>query len=457
MSSDTDFPAISIHDIGKCYHLWDSPKDRLKQPLRTMLSRWLPVREKRYFREFWALRNLSFDVGRGESIGIIGKNGSGKSTLLQIICGTLAPTTGSIEIRGRIGALLELGSGFNPEFSGKENVYMNASVLGLKKEEIDEQYEAILEFADIGDFIHQPVKTYSSGMYVRLAFAIAAHVHADILVIDEALAVGDAFFAQKCMRYLRTFLEQGTLLFVSHDTAAVINLCDRAILLDGGMIQAQGSARDICDLYLEKVFAARQDVNRSKNSVRELPAPIDPEHTVDQRLKYINASPLRNDIEVFRFDPHAQSFGNFSASIIDVKFLERMSREPLSWIVGGESVCLRIACMAHADIMSPIVGFYVRDRLGQTLFGDNTYLTYSKNPLLIKAGERFEAEFCFRMPILLIGDYSITAAVAEGSQEQHVQQHWMHDALFFKSHSTSNWSGLIGVPMEKISLRVHSE
>ena len=189
-----------------------------------------------FFREFWALKDVSFEVKRGETVGIIGRNGSGKSTLLQIICGTLSPTGGQVETHGRVAALLELGSGFNPEFTGRENVYMNGSVIGLSRDEIDTLFDDIVAFADIGEFIDQPVKTYSSGMYVRLAFAVIAHVNADTLVIDEALAVGDVFFVQKCMRFLRKFMDEGTIIFVSHDTGAVVNLCNRAFMLNKGQV-----------------------------------------------------------------------------------------------------------------------------------------------------------------------------------------------------------------------------
>ncbi len=205
MSSDQ--VAIQISKLSKCYEIYDAPRDRLKQFILPVLQRKTGRSPKRYFREFWALRDVSFDVMKGETIGVIGRNGCGKSTLLQMICGTLSPTEGSIRTQGRIAALLELGSGFNPEFTGRENVYLNAAVLGLTRSEIEARFDAITAFAEIGEFIEQPVKTYSSGMMVRLAFAVIAHVDADILIVDEALAVGDAFFTQKCMRFLRQFMK----------------------------------------------------------------------------------------------------------------------------------------------------------------------------------------------------------------------------------------------------------
>ena len=226
--------AISVRNLSKCYQIYDQPHDRLKQSIYPRVQKFVGKPPKQYFNEFWALRDVSFQVKKGETVGIIGRNGSGKSTLLQMICGTLNSTGGTIETRGRVAALLELGSGFNPEFTGRENVYMNASVLGLSREEIGARFDDIVAFADIGEFIEQPVKTYSSGMMLRLAFAVIAHVDADILIVDEALSVGDAIFAQKCMRFVRKFQEQGTLLVVSHDENAIKKFCQKALWLSNG-------------------------------------------------------------------------------------------------------------------------------------------------------------------------------------------------------------------------------
>ena len=236
---------IQCTNLGKCYQIYDNPKARLKQAL------WRG--RKQYYKEFWALRNINFTVERGESLGIIGRNGSGKSTLLQLICGTLSPTEGKVHSQGRIAALLELGSGFNPEFTGIENIYLNASMLGLSQNETDERLDNILGFADIGDFIHQPVKTYSSGMAVRLAFAVMAHINAEILIIDEALSVGDAFFTQKCMRFINRFREDNCLLFVSHDPGSVSALCSKSIILKKGHLSAIGESKNILNIY-KRVF-----------------------------------------------------------------------------------------------------------------------------------------------------------------------------------------------------------
>lgn len=440
MSSDI---AIKVENLSKCYHIYDQPRDRLLQ----MLTRG----RKKFYREFWALKDVSFEVKRGETVGIVGRNGSGKSTLLQMICGTLNPTSGTIQTNGRIAALLELGSGFNPEFTGRENVYMNASVLGLTKEEIDGRFDKIVEFADIGDFIEQPIKTYSSGMVVRLAFAVIAHVDADILVIDEALAVGDAFFTQKCMRFLREFMKDGTVLFVSHDTGAVINLCSQAILLSSGSILKRGTAKNVCESYLENISEV-QKVSR-KISKTEQKGIRSSDKFYDQRMKFINCSNLRNDLEVLRFDNKSHSFGAGRAEISDVRFLDE-ELKPLSWVVGGEKVILQIKIKVLAKISSPIVGFVVKDRLGQPLFGENTFLEYSEKVFENNEGDAMEARFCFMMPILPTGDYTITVAVADGTQESHEIQHWIHEAVLFKSHSSSISTGLVGVPMINIVLEV---
>ena len=222
--------SICVSKLSKRYEIYETPRDRLKQFILPRLQGLAGQQVEEYFRGFWALQDVSFEVKKGETLGIIGRNGSGKSTLLQMICGTLNPTAGKIQTIGRVVALLELGSGFNTEFTGRENIYMYASILGLTTQEIDARYEEIIEFADIGEFIEQPVKTYSSGMYVRLAFAVIANVEADVIIVDEALSVGDAFFVQKCMRFLRKFIEQGTLVFVSHD-AALEPLFDRTLRL----------------------------------------------------------------------------------------------------------------------------------------------------------------------------------------------------------------------------------
>lgn len=242
--------AIKVQNLSKCYQIYDNPRDRLKQFVAPRLQRLTWQHPKQYFREFWALKDVSFEVKKGETVGIIGRNGAGKSTLLQMICGTLTPTNGSVETNGRIAALLELGSGFNPEFTGRENVYMNAAVLGLSKEEIDNRFDDIAAFADIRQFMEQPVKTYSSGMVARLAFSVAVQVDPDVLVVDEALSVGDMAFQEKSFTRMKRIRDAGTaILFVSHSTSAVRNFCDRAMWLDTGRMRAIDERLVICDEY----------------------------------------------------------------------------------------------------------------------------------------------------------------------------------------------------------------
>lgn len=445
--------AIKVQGVSKCYHIYQRPHDRLKQFILPRLQKLTGRTVKPYFNSFMALDEVSFEIKKGETVGIIGRNGSGKSTLLQIICGTLSPTFGTIEINGRVAALLELGAGFNAEFTGRENVYMNASIFGLSRKEIDARFPDILEFADIGQFIDQPVKTYSSGMYVRLAFAIIAHVDADILVIDEALSVGDAFFTQKCMRFLRKFMETGTVLFVSHDTAAVTNLCNRAIWLQQGKVKFSGLPKTASELYLAAQFQSTTD---NKTEVLKKPSDLalDTQDFYDMRRDFINNSSLRNDIEVFKFALDTASFGKGGATITSVKLLD-LDNRPVSWIIGGEDVQLHIVCKAHIALISPIVGFLVNDRLGQPLFGDNTFLTYLHTTVSIAAEQEFVSRFQFRMPILPKGDYSITVAITEGSQIDHTPQHWIHDALILKSHSSSVCTGLVGVPMNHIEINIY--
>jgi lipopolysaccharide transport system ATP-binding protein len=443
--------AIRVQNLSKCYHIYNAPRDRLKQFIAPRLQRLIWQKPKQYFREFWALNDVSCEIKKGETVGIIGRNGSGKSTLLQMICGTLNPSSGSIQTNGRIAALLELGSGFNPEFSGRENIYMNASVLGLTKSEIDARYDDIIAFADIGNFIEQPVKTYSSGMSVRVAFAVIAHVDADILVIDEALAVGDAFFSQKCMLFLRNFMKTGTVLFVSHSTDSIKSLCSRVIWLENGIDIEVGEPKDVCERYLEAFYEAQQ----GKSTTTKFKEFIKPDTLAlfkDQRHKFINASNLRNDLQIFEFDLDATSFGKGGAQIQEVLFLDE-NNYPLAWIVGGEKVALRITAHANQVLDAPIIGFFIKDRLGQNLFGDNTYLSHNDHLIKCKDGQKIQAEFIFNMPFLPPGNYSITIAIANGTQEVHEQHHWIHDAISFSSESSSVASGLIGIPMLEIKLK----
>jgi lipopolysaccharide transport system ATP-binding protein len=439
--------AIKVENLSKCYQIYDRPNDRLKQFVLPRLQRLLGRKPKQYFRGFWALKDVSFEVKKGETVGIIGRNGSGKSTLLQMICGTLNPTSGSIQTNGRIAALLELGSGFNSEFTGRENIYMNASVLGLSKSEIDARFDDIVAFADIGDFIEQPVKTYSSGMVVRVAFAVIAHVDADILVIDEALAVGDAVFTQKCMRFMRKFMEQGTVIFVSHDNGSVVNLCQHGIWLNKGIVSKAGSAKEVVEAYTQftlqeiygdKVRLTSVDTNKGSNQEEK-----------NNRITEVN---IDKDTTVSYFSQLNESDGweTGKANIISVRILNTDGQD-IPMLHGGELVNLEIIAIANESIYSPILGWLINDRLGQALFGEHTY-TYVNPPMQINAGEKIKALFQFQMPLLPNGEYAMTVSIAEGDPLEHTQHHWLHDALIIKVASDKLRYGLVGIAMKTVNL-----
>jgi lipopolysaccharide transport system ATP-binding protein len=448
--------AIEVSNLGKSYQMYGRPSDRLKQML--MRGR------KQYFKEFWALKGVSFQIKKGETVGIIGRNGSGKSTLLQIICGTLNPSEGEVKVNGRVAALLELGAGFNPEFTGVENVYMAASLYGLSKDDVDQRFDAIIAFADIGEHLFQPVKTYSSGMYVRLAFAVIAHVDADILVVDEALAVGDAVFTQKCMRFIRKFKENGTLLFVSHDMGSVLNLCERAVWLHGGQIRQMGQAKNISEAYLQYTL---QEVYGKEAELQAIEKPKEDrgQNVTDKKSVDLKAQLNGNedeDVIALDYQSQASAQNNLSEAngwksgageILSVNLTafeaEKTDKEILK---GGEIVKMCITAVAYEDMDRPILGFLVRDKLGQDLFGENTLSFTALHPQIVAAGQRFSAEFVFKLPMLPNGDYSIMASLADGNLYNHVQHHWLHNALIIHVASSKVRWGLVGVEFKKAEL-----
>src|SRR5262245_10813348 len=333
--------ALRVEAISKQYRIYDRPVDRLKESLTR--GRW------RTHREFWALRNISFEVEAGTTSGIIGPNGSGKSTLLQIITGTLEPTHGSVWHDGRIAALLELGAGFSGEFTGIENIFMNASLIGVSKSETERLLPEIASFAEIGDFIYQPVKTYASGMYIRLAFATAIATSPQILIIDEALAVGDAVFQHRCTRRIKEMQEGGTtILFVSHDPGAIRALCSRAILLNEGRMEADGPPAEVLARY-QKVIMAQEAAYAQAELVREKP------------------QPAAEEIDAPKF---TYRHGNGSAEILRVELLED-SREPIAIVESGQMVHLRMQAVFHEDVVDPVYGFIIRNRHGIHLYGTN--------------------------------------------------------------------------------------
>lgn len=438
---------IRVLNVSKAYRIWHSSGKRLESLLLHGLKHVLPslwerctAAQARRFRDFYALRDIGFEVRRGETIGIIGRNGSGKSTLLQVIAGTLSPNRGTVEVNGRVAALLELGSGFNHDFTGRENVYLNGAILGLSEAEMSARFESIAAFADIGDFIDQPVKTYSSGMVLRLAFAVVAHVDADILIVDEALAVGDAFFVQKCMRWIREFKERGTVLFVTHNAADVVALCDRAIWMRDGKIALDGSAKRATEEY--RAYFHVQDAAQ-RTPVEAIVAPVAPAPM---------AEPVKPDESSFSFNLEQPAFGQGNARIIMVELCEAGDRRrTLNAIAGGERVTLRISAIAREEVANPILGFNLKDRLGQYLFGENTFITNRSREFTVARGQIITAEFTFCMPLLPRGNYMFAAAVATGTQEEHVQQHWIHDALALDSINRDSHRGLVGIQMENVS------
>lgn len=440
MSSE---PILVAEHLTKIYQVYKKPEDRLKQIFSFGMGR--------HYSEYAALRDVSFEIQRGECVGIVGRNGAGKSTLLQLICGTTHPTSGRVQSEAKIAALLELGAGFNPEFTGRENVYLAGSILGLSAKQIESRFDKIAAFAGIGDFIEQPVKLYSSGMYARLAFAVAAHVDAGVLIVDEILSVGDAAFTQKCMRFIHQFKKEGTLLFVSHDTSAITSLCDRALWIDRGEMRSIGSAREIVHQYIASLYGQEDSSGdfaiggERKRRVQE------GRSVLDGRSALLRESRYRNDIEVFDFDPDSPWFGNRGASIVDVKLLDANERT-IAGLGGGEEVVLEVHAVAHGGLDRPIIGFYVKNPLGQNLFGDNTFLTYFNVPMPVTGGQRLTARFHFQMPFLPSGDYAVNAAIANGTQADHVQHHWVDDAVFFRVEASHVAKGLIGIPMLDITM-----
>jgi lipopolysaccharide transport system ATP-binding protein len=421
MSSEV---AIRAHGLGKVYRLYNRPQDRLKE---------LVFRRRGLGHDFWALRDLDMEVRRGETIGIIGRNGSGKSTLLQIVCGTVQPSTGELEVRGRVAALLELGAGFNPEFTGRENVHLSATVLGLSEADIADRFPAIEAFAEIGDFIDQPVRQYSSGMYARLAFAVCAHVDADILVVDEILAVGDTGFQLRCMRFLNAFRARGTLLFVSHDEGSVMSLCDRAIWLNKGVAQASGPSREVCAAY--RAFLSRGMESGSAFRTGGV---------LDQAIPSADAPDAGAPLKAFDFDLDS-AWARSGEPTIERALLRHPNGQAADIVDGGGEVSLRIELRAARDLDEPIVGFVVRNRLGQVIFRDNTAATTNRAPRRIGRGESFAAIFRFRMPHLPTGDYAIEPALFERSGAEPVDR--LLDALFVHVDSNPFLGGLANVAM----------
>lgn len=381
--------AVKVENLSKCYQIYEKPQDRLLQ----MLFR----EKKQYFREFWALKNISLEIQKGETFGVIGRNGSGKSTLLQILAGTLSQTTGTALVNGRVAALLELGSGFNPEFTGRENILLNGSILGLSKHEILDRYDQIVEFADIGDFIEQPIKTYSSGMFVRLAFAVQAHIDASVVIIDEALAVGDVFFRQKCYARLEKLRNSGVaIILVSHSMTDIEQYCDRAILLDNGIQKFTGLASETTKHY----YLLNQANTNSASSFRIQPLNFsdNKEVTLEQDLGW---PPLQTFIQL----SDKIQIGNGQADCIGISMTTNHG-EPCNTFKQGDRLVLYYKFMVKSDMDFPICGTIIANDRGIIVHGKNAWQTDS---LIRHQALRGEVIAC-RQEITLDlepGDYTI--------------------------------------------------
>ncbi|MBP6367476.1 MAG: ABC transporter ATP-binding protein [Nitrosomonas sp.] len=440
MSSDI---AIKVENLSKCYQIYDHPRDFLRQLILPRLQRMIGRKSKQYFREFWVLEDISFEIKKGETVGIIGRNGCGKSTLLQMICGTLNPTSGNIQTDGRVAALLELGSGFNPEFTGRENIYMNAAVLGLSEEEIDDRFDDIVAFADIGDFINQPVKTYSSGMMVRLAFAVQAQIMPDILIVDEALAVGDAKFQAKCFECLKQLKDNGTsILLVTHSSEQIVTHCSHAILLNAGSILVAGEPRHVVNRYMDLLFGKeRKDLSVATSAATTIPvAPVK-----DDRLL------LNNIDDVFAtrsgYNPHEYRWGDGAASILDFCLMTDDESYP-SVIMTGQTIRLIIAIRFHVDLVYPILGITIKTKEGVTVYGANTLtlkMDAFKSQGMKGSAIIAEAKFICR---LAPGDYFISLGIATKQGEEIIPHDRRYDAIHFYVNPTPSFFGLCNLELE---------
>lgn len=404
--------AISLKNISKCYKRYARPVDRLKEIL-------LPG--KNYAQEFWALRDISLDVPKGETLGIIGQNGSGKSTLLQIIAGTLTPTTGEVFVNGRVSALLELGSGFNPEFTGRQNVFFNGQILGLSREQIETKFDEIAAFAEIGDFIEHPVKTYSSGMALRLAFAVVANTEPSILIVDEALAVGDAKFQARCMKRIRQLKEQGvTILFVSHDSGSVKMLCNSAALMNHGRILEISNPKDVVNHYIALLSSDNNEV-----AIEEI---------TSEEITLIEED---NDFIKENQDKTLHRHGNKLATVNNVEVIDFQGKETKK-IETGKNFQISILVEAKAEISDLIVGISIRNLMGLVIYGTNTHLQKIKLPGL---QENQELKVLFQVPCYLNkGVYTITVGI---HSEEGLSYDWVDELVVFEVNNSIYCDGLI--------------
>ena len=408
--------ALRVEGVSKQYRIYDHPGDRLKESITR--GRW------KCHREFWALSDINFEIEAGTTTGIIGPNGSGKSTLLQIITGTLEPTHGRVWHDGRIAALLELGAGFDQEFTGIENIFMNAALLGYSRRETEALLPEIERFAEIGAFIHQPVKTYSSGMYVRLAFSIAVSTAPQILIIDEALAVGDAVFQHRCTRRIKEMQESGvTILFVSHDPGAIRALCSRALLLNGGHVEADGKPVDVLNRY-QRIIMAREEAYDTSQ-----PAPLTEDAATEDENDLFIEEPSAPLSYIYRH-------GDRSAEFLSVEILDE-ARQPVEIVESGAPIIVRERVLFHADIDDPVCGFLIRNRHGIHLYGSNTELLEVSFGQ-VQRGEVLEVVFAFDC-WLAPGLYSLTVAA---HTREGVSFDWIDGVSYFRVASPVEMEGV---------------
>ncbi len=430
--------AVRVQNLSKCYQIYDAPRDRLKQFVLPRFHRLMDKPSKQYFREFWALRDVSFEVKKGETVGIIGRNGCGKSTLLQLICGTLTPTGGTVQTNGRIAALLELGSGFNPEFTGRENVYMNAAVLGLSQKEINARFADIVDFADIGDFIEQPVKMYSSGMMVRLAFAVAINVEPEILIVDEALSVGDELFQRKCFSRIEAIRAGGaTILFVSHSGSTIVELCDRAVLMDAGEKLAVGAPKQIVGRYQKLLYAPEDKRDAIREHIRRVEGhivesggagevPSQGDHIQIKQLQGLQES----------FDPNLRPSSTIEyeshGAYIESPAVLTMAGEQVNGLFRGKTYRYAYTVRFTKSASNVRFGMLIKTTSGVELGGGLSASSMASAIPFVEAGNRFRVEFRFNTN-LNTGVYFMNAGVVgQSGKEADGYLHRLVDIAMFR-------------------------
>ena len=421
--------AINVQDVTKIYKLYDKPIDRLKESLSPM--------HKNYHRDFYALRNISFQVKKGETVGIIGTNGSGKSTILKIITGVLTPTEGTAEVDGVISALLELGAGFNMDYTGIENIYMNGTMMGFSRKEMDEKLQDILDFADIGDFVYQPVKTYSSGMFVRLAFALAINVEPEILIVDEALSVGDVFFQAKCYRRMEEIRKSGTtILMVTHDMGSIIKYCDKVVLLNKGEFVAEGAPGRMVDLY-KKILAGQMDsLKEELEEMNDFSGDKALEDKEFEQETVHEGGLMRDKIAV---NANRTEYGDGRAEIFDFG-LEDQRGNLSNLILKGEMFTIREKIRFHGELKAPIFTYTIKDKKGTSLTGTNTmYEGTDIKP--VKRGDVYEVAFTQKMT-LQGGEYLLSMSCTGFEGEEHVVYHRLYDVASITVISNKNTVGV---------------